>query len=150
MSWSMPSVSISFDSQESSVSAFQEASASGELSVDVDVDEGSEETVEEDAVPPPAPAAVAEAAPEVPPADRPGFERRLRGNERLTKTDTFDSYTARDDREQSVLGLLQAGGRFSELMVLGRGVVAPAELIDALFTLCSVGVIRFEEPKPKG
>ena len=48
------------------------------------------------------------------------------------------------------LGNSSSGIGFSELMVLGRGVVAPAELIDALFTLCSVGVIRFEEPKPKG
>jgi len=141
---SMPSVSISFDSLESSVSAFQEASSTSgiELTVDVDVDEASDdapETIEEPAQP--------EAAEEAPPADRAGFERRLRGNEPLGKTEKFDTHTPRDDRERSVLGLLQAGGRFSELMVLGRGVVAPAELIDALFTLCSAGAIRFEEPK---
>lgn len=83
-----------------------------------------------------------------PVVDRSSFERRLRDNDLLSKTPKFDQHAPRDDRERSVLGLLQAGERFSELIVLGRGVVAPAELIDALFTLSSVGVIRFDEPKP--
>ncbi len=142
---SMPSVAISFDSSESSA-VEEPAMPSGiELSVDVDVEESPPPPPDE-SPPPPPPEAL---EPQAPAVDRSTFEKRLRGNEPLGKTDRFDSHSPRDDRERSVLGLLQAGGRFSELMVLGRGVVAPAELIDALYTLLSANVVKFEEPKPK-
>ncbi len=154
---SMPSVAISFDTDfESDAPAAKaekpnesrEESTSGiELSVDVDVGESEELAVASVTIDS-APSAAAP-APVATVANRSDFERRLRGNEPLTKTPRFDSHAPRDDRERSVLGLLQAGGRFSELMVLGRGVVAPAELIEALYTLCSAGVVRFEDPRAK-
>jgi uncharacterized protein (TIGR02266 family) len=134
---SMPSVAISFEHLETGDSDFAPSPSGIELSVDVDVDES------------PAPPAPPVTLPAEPGLDRSTFERKLRGNEPLTKTDRFDTHAPRDEREQSVLGLLQAGGRFSELMVLGRGVVAPAELIDALYTLLTASIIRFEEPKAK-
>jgi hypothetical protein len=43
-----------------------------------------------------------------------------------------------------VKGLLEAGSRFSELMVLGRGTVTPPELLAALVVLLDDGAVRFE------
>ena len=148
---SMPSVAISFESGDSMVPEEPAMPSGIELLVDVDVEEAAlpPPPPMPSPPPPPMPSPPPPQALEAPVVDRSTFEKRLRGNEPLTKTGRFDSHAPRDDREKSVLGLLQAGGRFSELMVLGRGVVAPAELIDALYTLLAANVVRFEEPKPK-
>ncbi len=128
---SMASGSFSFVSSESDMQGISEnAPADLELDVDVDVD------VDE-------PESVADAPPGM---DKPEFEKRVK-SEALVKTPSFDSHEPKDERERSVMGLLQAGERLKELMVLGRGVVAPNELVDALYALQCAGAIRFEEPK---
>lgn len=71
------------------------------------------------------------------------FEKRLRANEELTRTPRFDSHEPRDAEEKDVKGLLEAGLRFSELMVLGRGLVTPPQLLEVLFRLHEVGVITY-------
>ncbi len=71
------------------------------------------------------------------------FERRLRANDELKKMAGFDDLRTGDDGMQKVKGLLEAGERFSELMVLGRGVVTPPQLLELLFKLHQAGVLTF-------
>jgi Tfp pilus assembly protein PilZ len=78
------------------------------------------------------------------PARQGEYERRLRANEALVKTANFDAYRARTEQETKVKGLLEAGCRFSELMVLGRGTVTPPELLASLVVLLDGGAVRFE------
>jgi uncharacterized protein (TIGR02266 family) len=73
----------------------------------------------------------------------PEFEKRLRANAELKKTPTFDDHVCNDDAMNKVKGLLEAGERLTELMVLGRGLVTPPQLLEVLFKLHVAGVIVF-------
>lgn len=73
------------------------------------------------------------------------FEKRLRQNEALVKTPEFDSIEATDQPTRDVKGLAEGGTRLSELMVLGRGVVMPSELVRGLVNLLVAGALRFEQ-----
>jgi predicted nucleic acid-binding Zn-ribbon protein len=75
------------------------------------------------------------------------LEAKLRTNASLAKTDNFDDITPPDGTVRSVKGLMEAGGRLSELMVLGRGLVSPNELVDGLIFLLSEGALCFEDEK---
>ena len=81
----------------------------------------------------------------VPPLDRKAFEQKLRNNLPLVKTARFEGHEARGDDERNVMALLEAGERFSELIVLGRGVVTPPGLIEALLRLAEAGAIGFKD-----
>jgi hypothetical protein len=105
------------------------------LSVDVEVDEPIAE-------PPPEPPAAVEKAP-----DRGRFEIRVRANEPLARSANFGSHSPRNSQEEIVVGLMQASDRFSDLMVLGRGRLSPAELLDTLFALYTEDVVSFSERK---
>lgn len=75
--------------------------------------------------------------------ERTEFERRLRSNEELVKTARFDHHRPSDETEGRVRGLVQAAGRFSDLMVLARGLVTPAQLLNLLFRLHQGGALDF-------
>ena len=59
----------------------------------------------------------------------------------LARTDRFESHRTDEELEKKVMGLLEAGTRLSALMVLGRGLVTPPQLLEILFKLHQAGVV---------
>lgn len=74
---------------------------------------------------------------------REDFERRLHADEELTRTELFEEHQATDEIELAVKGLLESGPRFSELLVLARGVATQPQLLEVLFRLHAAGTVRF-------
>lgn len=79
------------------------------------------------------------------PSSRNALEIRLRANEALLKSDVFDARAGSGDVVDAVKGLLDSGARFSDLVVLGRGKVAPPDLVSTLVDMLETGAIRFQQ-----
>lgn len=103
------------------------------LPQEFDVDEEPIEVDEEPSAP----------QPTIPALSMADFEKRVRANAELKKGPGFDDHQSSDEVVNKVKGLLEAAGRFTELMVLGRGVVTPPELLEVLYKLHVAGVITF-------
>lgn len=85
----------------------------------------------------------------IPVRGREELEQRLRQNEGLAKTATFEASPAADDETKRVRGLLEAGTRLSDLMVLGRGSISPADLVRVLVAMLQQGALRFQADPPR-
>lgn len=74
------------------------------------------------------------------------FVRRLRANETLVRLPRFNTFTPSDNREGSVMGLLEGCDRFSDLCVLARSIASPAQLEKMLAGFQQLNLIGFEKP----
>ena len=74
------------------------------------------------------------------------FEARLRRNAALAKLKAYSSYVPKEPLERTVMDLLKESEHMSKLMVAGRGIITPAQLVDVLYTLHQAGVVGYAEP----
>lgn len=79
------------------------------------------------------------------PAGRLDLEQRVRANGALKRTSLFDKHQPGNPAVADVMGLLEAGSHFSELMVLGRGKVTPGQIVEALLELLEAGALNLED-----
>lgn len=75
---------------------------------------------------------------------RDDFELALRKNTTLRKHPSLNGYAAEGPASRTVLNLLETYDHLSQLMVAGRELVSPAQIVDVLYALHEAGHLDFK------